>query len=40
MPILWAAEVADYIANFIIAEPQENAKWIAKWQTQQSPQGC
>jgi 3-oxoadipate enol-lactonase len=30
-------EVADYIANIIIAEPQENAKWIAKWQTQQNP---
>ncbi len=24
-------EVAQYIANLIIAEPQENARWIAKW---------
>lgn len=32
----WAAvgpvdELADIIANIIIAEPEENARWIAKW---------
>ena len=27
-----ADEVAHYIANLIIAEPVENASWIAKWQ--------
>lgn len=26
-----SAEVAQYIASIIIAEPQESAKWIAKW---------
>lgn len=31
-------EVADYIANLIIADPSENAKWIAKWQAMDSQQ--
>lgn len=26
-------DMADYIANLIIAEPVENTKWIAKWKT-------
>jgi len=31
-------EVAQYIANIIIAEPQENARWIAKWKARQNLQ--
>ncbi|MFZ3183802.1 MAG: alpha/beta hydrolase [Pseudomonas sp.] len=31
-------DVAQFIANIIIAEPQENAKWIAKWQALNDPQ--
>jgi 3-oxoadipate enol-lactonase len=30
-------EVAQYIASIIIAEPQENAKWVAKWQALNNP---
>jgi pimeloyl-ACP methyl ester carboxylesterase len=30
-------EVAQYIASIIIAEPQESAKWIAKWQALNNP---
>ena len=31
-------EVAQYIANIIIDEPQENLRWIAKWKARQNLQ--